>query len=185
MTRVYPPWTALTHDDIARIVAEAVEEGDPIDPVITAALYPKGAPKRWADWHEEAKDIHLEAIEQYVRQRRAAMAEPEKEEHAVPTRTKRRHKITRERGWAVVRESMRAEPEKERLTWADLAARLGVSARAAQHLLKDRLGFRFTPPNTRARAIVYAPCVTCGTIHPAAEYRTRDTGPCCDAQQAA
>jgi hypothetical protein len=164
-----------------RIVTQMVEQGHPIDAAITSALYPRGAPRRWADWSDEAKDIHLEAVEQYMRVRKALLVEPAKEE---PTRLKRRHKITRERGWEVVRESMAAINEKGRLTWADLATRLGVTPRAAQHLLKDRLGFRFTPPNTRARAIVYAPCAACGIIHPAAEYRTRDTGPCCGAKQA-
>lgn len=183
MIRICPPWTALSHGDITRIVADAVAEGEPIDPVITAALYPRGAPRCWADWSEEAGDIYFEAVELYVRERRATMVPPEKEDHAVPVRIRKRHRITRERGWQVVRESMAAD-DGERLTWADLASRLGVSARSAQHLLKDRLGFRFTRPN-KPRAIVYAPCVACGTIHPAAEYRSRDTGPCCVAQQVA
>lgn len=49
------------------------------------------------------------------------------------------------------------------VSWAVLAAELGVGVRSAQHQIRDRLGFQFGGERGR-RELVAAPCVRCGRV---------------------
>jgi hypothetical protein len=183
MMRLYPPWVPLTQQQIIDVVEAALGDGIPVDTAITAALYPVCVPHLWADWHDEARAIHLEAIEYHCRRRKTFLVEPVLVQPATPRPSRRRHAITPARGWEVVGESMQA-PLKVRLTWRDMAKRLGVQKRAAEHLLLKRLCFRFGGPKGQ-RVVVVGPCVACGEPHDVGVLSAARQGPCCTASQAA
>jgi hypothetical protein len=184
MPRAYPSWVPLTRDQITAVIEEALTEGEVADAAITTALYPQGAPAVWALWHEDAQAIYFEAVEYHSERRKSFLVEPVLVQPDTPRPARRRHRITPEDGWRVVEESSRAEPEHVRLTWPDIAARLGTERRAAEHLMKARLGFRFGG-KVGSRTVERGPCVECGKLHPAEDFRGGNRGPCCASEQAA
>lgn len=184
MTRVFPPWVPLTRQQITDLVEHALEEGEVVDTAITDALFPDGAPRVWAFWSDDAQAIYFEAVEYHSERRKTFLVEPVLVQPDVPTPARRKHRITPADGWRVVAESMKAEPKHLRLTWPDMAARLGVQPRAAEHLLKSRLGFRFAG-YVGGRSVERGPCVECGKLHPMNDISPAYTGPCCASAQAA
>jgi hypothetical protein len=183
--QTYLPYSPLSREEIVVVVERVLARFGELtmDAEITAALYPSGAPWRWADWSPDAEAIYMEAIELFCRRRKETMRRPVLMQPEDNRPSRRRHVITTDEGWRAVNESLR-ESIENRLTWPDLGRRLGVHPRAAEHLLKGRLGFRFTG-RYQTREIVQGPCMECGKLHPMGQIDRHRHGPCCAAKQAA
>jgi hypothetical protein len=183
--QTYLPFSPLSREEIVVVVERVLARFGELtmDAEITAALYPSGAPWRWADWSPDAGAIYMEAVELFCQRRKEVMRKPVLMQPADNRPSRRRHQITTDDGWRAVNESLREPPER-RLTWPDLGRRLGVHPRAAEHLLKGRLGFRFTGIY-QTREIVRAPCLECGKLHPMEDINLSRHGPCCAVSQAA
>jgi len=170
---------------------ERALRGEVLDVLVTAELFPGGAPELWRDWPQEAREDWDEAAHRFTVRMRA-LAEQHEGRPLVdrrqldPRRQYRRREHVRptvEEAWDVIESSLLG-PEPSRLTWMDLSFRLAVlvgghpiiGQRAAQHQL-HRLGFVFGG-RAGGRDVIRAPCVSCREVVEGWEIEGRECSTC-------
>lgn len=154
-------------EEVHVLVQRALREGAPIDRLANAAIFPEGSPRTWGEWPSSARDAWQGIVAIYTAERPATPASPPQAPRPDGGRPSSYPEISHEQAWRAVLDSMHAHPTS-RLTWPDLAQRLGVSRRAAQHHLVARMGFAFHGQRGQ-RTLAYAPCLGCRNPTPYAE----------------
>ena len=146
MRKPQPEAVELTEADIAALVDRAMDGEDSIDRLASDAIWPNGMPRRSDQWPAHAWDSYLTAARLYAELRLLDRKELE---------------IAPQAAWVAVAASAVHQVIARRLTWGDISARLGASARVAQYRL-TRMGFIFGGAAGR-RSISTGPCICCGT----------------------
>jgi hypothetical protein len=151
----------LTRQDIRELVQRAREEHRPLDHLLAETILPRGKkPIYDRDWPPEARRLWLVAVDIWFEQRRQEPKRPER------TRRRCEQPPTLEDTWSVILE---AAPVRgcwwnvPGLTWPQIAAQLGVSARVCVYHFCDVFGWRFTGRGA-FRRVTHAPCRRCGRV---------------------
>ena len=145
------PFRPLTIDELDRIVQGAARGEYVLDEALSLAMFGTYAPEWWNDWPQEARDTWDAAVSLwsfYTRGRWSGRADP----------------VSVEEAWLALEESAAVKNQMMRLSWNDLAMRLGTLPRKAEYQIKRRLGFVLMnqPPH---RLLVRGPCVECGEVY--------------------
>lgn len=166
----------LTDEEIRHLVGRVVSTpGLSLNSAIEMALFGKiGAPRIWGDWPDEARTSFDRACEIYRIERRRIL-----EDRCEACGDS---KLTLEVSWEVI---FHVAQDKQRwwllpgVTWRTIGEHVGLPPRGAAYRMK-LLGWKMKGAgmNVPGRAVIYAPCVSCGTVWRPKEIHER-LGECC------
>lgn len=142
----------LSEAELIELVERALAGEGALDRLYSQAVFGGEPPRMWRQWPTGARDGWDAAVRLYFA-RKAETAPPERINDLLEA----------PRAWDAVEESMQLSIEEGRLSWADLARRLGMGERQALHMLSARLGFRIVSPDKKGvrRRLEAGPCVVC------------------------
>ena len=167
MVQVNDPICYLNEDDVAELVAEAIDTARPLDQLVAIALFGSiaGAPDRWGDWAPEAK-ASWDLASRMWDDVRTEMKERESPPDIAEV-------------WSSVAKlvTLTEWPLVPYLTWSDMATVLEVRPRFLTYHCSTIQGWRFRGRYGSRRSL-RAPCVRCGTVLAAEGIRDR-IGSCC------
>lgn len=147
------PARKLSEEDIAYLAEQGLRGPVPLEELFNQAVFGGPPPRAWRRWPQHARDDWDAAARAYFR-----LYESEREE-----REARAEAIDLLRAWEAVEASMESDDTWTRLSWSDIAYRLGVTERQVTHVLRDTLGFQVRG-QPHERELIQAPCLVCGEV---------------------
>lgn len=147
----------IAHECIEQMVDESFATKTPLERIFNRTVFGGKPPTMWGDWPQWARDAWDTAARMWVYRYRGYT-------NSSRQRAPNTSIVSIAQAWKAVCESSRQRDPMVRLSWQDIARRLGISPKSASYQF-GKLGFAFGGvfgSATNPRELVAGPCVMCG-----------------------